>query len=139
MAAYYTDGETLNNPENLLLDETRQQLRIIGNEQDSQLLGYLRLAIELIERYIWRNLFERLVTARYSVRHRIDGLEIAWVAALFWLTVRHRIDGLESHWQIVKPLVLVRHRIDGLENAALRLQAKTTVRHRIDGLEIALD
>ena len=57
MAAYYTDGETLNSPENLLLDETRQQLRIIGNEQDSQLLGYLRLAIELIERYIWRNLF----------------------------------------------------------------------------------
>ena len=66
MAAYYTDGETLNSPENLLLDETRQQLRIIGNEQDSQLLGYLRLATELIERYIWRNLFERLVTARYS-------------------------------------------------------------------------
>ena len=62
MAAYYTDGETLNSPENLLLDETRQQLRIIGNEQDSQLLGYLRLAIELIERYIWRNLFERLVS-----------------------------------------------------------------------------
>ena len=55
----------------------------------------------------------------HNVRHRIDGLEIAWVHRANYRYVRHRIDGLETQYNWGTSQNYVRHRIDGLESILL--------------------
>lgn len=50
----------------LLLDKLKKQLKILDNSRDSELLGWLSLSFNLIEKYIWRVLSEREIIGYFS-------------------------------------------------------------------------
>ena len=49
-----------------LLDQMKEQLKIIGTARDAQLSGLLVLSTDLIERYTWRYLTERTIKGEFN-------------------------------------------------------------------------
>jgi len=77
----FIEQPPLSDPAPLLLGRLKQQLKILDNTRDSELLGWLSISIDLIERYTWRVIRERLIIGQFSsfISSRIENNECAEV------------------------------------------------------------
>jgi len=75
----FIDQPPLSDPSPLLLGRLKQQLKILDNTRDSELLGWLSISIDLVERYTWRVIRERLIIGQFSsfISSRIENNECA--------------------------------------------------------------